>query len=85
MLGVLPNTLSHTRLAHRSSAITEHSKNTSDADESLPRLVKIINVPFFSVLEIDSQIETTVEIKTFVEVSDNINKVAKWEWVVFVL
>ena len=46
---------------------------------------KIIIIPFFSILEIASEKETVVEIKTFVEVSDNVNKVAKWEWVVFTL
>ena len=34
MLGVLPDTPFHTRLAHRNSSITEHSKNTSVTDES---------------------------------------------------
>ena len=37
---------------------------------------KIINVPFFSILEIASEKETMVEIKTFVEVA-NVNKVGK--------
>ena len=36
-------------------------------------------------LEVASYKETMLEIKTFVEVSDNVNKVVKWEGVVFVL
>ena len=34
---------------------------------------KTISVPFFSILEI------AMEIKTFVEVFSNVNKVTKWE------
>ena len=43
---------------------------------------KIINVPFFSILQIASLKETMVKIKTFVEISDNVNKIAN---LVFVL
>ena len=45
----------------------------------------IENVLFFSILEIASQKETMVEIKTFVEVCNNVNKVRKGEGVVRIL
>ena len=48
-------------------------------------IYKIKNVSFLSILEITSEKETIVEIKTFVEVSDNVNKAAKREGVVLVL
>ena len=48
---------------------------------------KIINVPFFSIiLEVVSEKETmVVEITTFVEVANNVNKVGKGEGVVLIL
>ena len=46
---------------------------------------KIINVPFFSILEIASYRETMVEVKTFVEVANNVKKVGKGEGVVLIL
>ena len=46
---------------------------------------KIIHVPFFSILEITSQKETMVKIKTFVKVANNVNKVGKGERIVLIL
>ena len=46
---------------------------------------KIINVPFFSILEIPSEKEAIVKIKTFVEVVNNFKEVWKGERVVLIL
>ena len=47
---------------------------------------QLLNVPFFSILEVASERETmVVEIKTFVEVANNVNKVGNGERVVLIL